>query len=80
MKYYTNDEDLWELTQSVKSSRMNVRFHVSQVVNEINKDICNHYKYGSSRLDLYFMNKRIKKLNKMLYRYGFNIVVDVKYE
>jgi len=80
MIYFTNDQDLWELTENVKSASMGFRFIVMKLVVEINNDISNHYKYGSSRFELHFMNKRVRQLNKMLKNYGFDVVVDIKYE
>jgi fumarylacetoacetate (FAA) hydrolase family protein len=69
------DEMLSTLTHKVRDKEMQ---KIGKLVKGVNKDICDHWRYGSSRLEMKQMLRRVWLLNEKLEKYG--MWVDVVFD
>lgn len=67
--------DAFEIYKQYKLNRMEL-FKLEKYIRKINKDINDNYKYGTSKLDNKYMQKRIANANKILSKYNLKISID----
>lgn len=50
--------------------------YLQKYFNKLNMDIINHYKYGTNKIENYFIYNRVQKVNKILKKYDLYIHIN----